>query len=435
MRSPGEDTVLPLDHTTFARVTSGRPEWARARAERGLAAYERLDMPDPKLEDWRYVEVPSGLPELPIVAAPGGPLQPDADVAGALGGLAGRAVVVDGATVGTEHEGRGTFLSLADAVSEGTPGVEEALAAGVQADLDKFAAAHVAFGTDGVFLHVPDGEAIRAPFLIDLQAVTPGSVSFPRVTVLAGDGAQASVVVLQRSPDGVPVTVVPHFDVIAGDDASVSITTVQQFGDQTTAVAHQRMVAARDAAVALSEFGVGGSSARMHLTIDLAGRGADARVLGLYFGELDQTLDYRAFVNHQAPNTTSEMFLKGAVADHSRSVFTGLIRIEPEGQKTNAHQTNRNLVLSDGAEAHSVPNLEILANDVRCGHGSAVGPLDEEQRYYLMSRGIERGRADRLQVKGFFEEVLTRFPAASLEPPLRRVVMAKYDRVVAREAS
>ena len=105
------------------------------------------------------------------------------------------------------------------------------------------------------------------------------------------------------------------------------------------------------------------------------------------------------------------------------------VRLEPEGQKTNAHQTNRNLVLSDRAEAHSVPNLEILADDVRCGHGSAVGPLDEEQRYYLMSRGLDRSRSDRLQVKGFFEEALLRFPDRRHEPELRARMMQKYARV------
>ncbi|NQV07272.1 SufD family Fe-S cluster assembly protein, partial [bacterium] len=175
----------------------------------------------------------------------------------------------------------------------------------------------------------------------------------------------------------------------------------------------------------------GGRSARLHITFDLLGQGSDAQLLGLYFGDGDQVHDYRGFVNHAAVNTTSDMFLKGAVGDEAKSVFTGLIRIEPEGQKARAYQTNRNLVLSDGAEAHSVPNLEILANDVRCGHASTVGPLDEEQRYYLMSRGLDGRRADRLQVKGFFEEVLARYPVPTLEPPLRTAVMAKYDRLIA----
>jgi Fe-S cluster assembly protein SufD len=160
--------------------------------------------------------------------------------------------------------------------------------------------------------------------------------------------------------------------------------------------------------------------------MELKGRGSSGKVSGLYFGDSEQVLDYRAFMNHRAPHTNSDMFLKGAVEDEADSVFTGLIRIEPEAQRVNAYQTNRNLVLSDGAEAQSVPNLEILANDVKCGHASTVGPLDEEQRYYLMSRGLERKRADRLQVRGFFEEAIRRLPSQELAAPVRQRVNAKY---------
>ncbi|MEE9227774.1 MAG: SufD family Fe-S cluster assembly protein, partial [Acidimicrobiia bacterium] len=108
--------------------------------------------------------------------------------------------------------------------------------------------------------------------------------------------------------------------------------------------------------------------------------------------------------------------------------FTGLIRIEEEAQKVNAYQTNRNLVLGDAAGAESVPNLEILANDVNCGHASTVGPLDEEQRYYLMSRGLDRVRSDRLQVRGFFEEALNRMPHSELNDAIRSAVNEKYVR-------
>ena len=120
------------------------------------------------------------------------------------------------------------------------------------------------------------------------------------------------------------------------------------------------------------------------------------------------------------------MLLKGAVEDAARSVFTGLIRVEDEAQKTEAFQTNRNLILSEGAAALSVPNLEILANDVRCGHGSTVGPLDREQRYYLMSRGLTPERADRLQVHGFFEQVLRKVSSRELRAPVRDWINAKY---------
>ncbi len=136
-------------------------------------------------------------------------------------------------------------------------------------------------------------------------------------------------------------------------------------------------------------------------------------------------------MHHVGLNTHSDMFLKGAVEDEALSVFTGLIRIEESAQRTDAFQTNRNLILSEGAAAQSVPNLEILANDVRCGHGSTVGPLDAEQRYYLMSRGLDDARADRLQVRGFFEEVLGRFPVAGVAGPVRGWINDKYVRAQA----
>jgi Fe-S cluster assembly protein SufD len=283
-----------------------------------------------------------------------------------------------------------------------------------------------------VALRIPSGKTVRAPYLIEFQATQPGTVAFPRLAVHIEDGGEASVLVHQRSPDGAVLAVVPQFEVVAGAGARFSLTVVQEWGDATVAIAQHRMTGGRDAALALFEAGLGGAFARLHLTIDLIGRGGDARVLGMYFGDHDQTLDYRAFMNHQAPNTTSDMFLKGAVGDRASSVFTGLIRIEPEAQKTLAHQTNRNLVFSEGAQAHSVPNLEILANDVRCGHASAVGPLDDEQRYYLMSRGLDGARADRLQVKGFFEDVLARYSIAAIEPPLRDRAMEKYAGIVDR---
>jgi Fe-S cluster assembly protein SufD len=423
--------VLPLTRQTSERVTASLPDWARDRAAAGLELFAAMPMPDPKEEDWRYVEIPVDLDDLHLAEEPGSPLPPDGHFTPVFGEAAGRALNVDGSTVAIDSPD-GTLTSLAGTVPDGG---EADLLVGVPADLDRFAAAHRAFLSDGVVLRIPAGRAVERPYVVEFQATAAGTVAFPHLSVVSGDGSDASLVVLFRSADGTRVTVVPQLEMRMGDNARLAVTMVQAWGDATYAVAQQRIGVGRDSSVTLAEAGIGGSNARLHLTVDLEGRGADARILGVYFGDHDQTLDYRYFMNHRAPNTTSEMFLKGAVGDTAAGVFTGLIRIEPAGQKTNAHQTNRNLVLSEGAEAHSVPNLEILANDVRCGHGSAVGPLDEEQRYYLMSRGLDRIRADRLQVLGFFEDVLGRFPAAALERPLADSMLAKYEGIVERETS
>ena len=151
---------------------------------------------------------------------------------------------------------------------------------------------------------------------------------------------------------------------------------------------------------------MGGDYARSRVDCRLTGRGATGNLRAAYFGEGDQMLDFRTFQDHLAPDTTSDLLFKGAVAGTSRSVYTGLIHVAKEARGTNAFQTNRNVKLSDGAWAESVPNLEIENNDVHCSHASTVGPIDEDQRFYLESRGVPPEAAERLIVAGFFAEVL-----------------------------
>jgi Fe-S cluster assembly protein SufD len=144
--------------------------------------------------------------------------------------------------------------------------------------------------------------------------------------------------------------------------------------------------------------------------------------------------DFRTIQDHAAPNTTSDLLFKGAVSDEARSVYSGLIRVRKEARGTNAFQTNRNLVLTEGAHADSVPNLEIEENDVRCSHASAVGPIDEDQRYYLESRGVPPEVADRLIVLGFFDEIVERSPVPGLRPVVREALAAKLTRPAASPA-
>jgi Fe-S cluster assembly protein SufD len=417
--------VLSLDRDAHSMAAGRLPAALVGRAQRGFAAFERLPAPTPKDEDWRYVEIDVDLAALTIPTEAGDSLDSGDAVSAAVVDVSGRARSVDGITVAAEGSEDVMVSALGDAPERAFDGFEFPEAP------DAIAAAHDAFASDGVVVHAGRGRSVAAPVVIDLQATIAGGLVLPLVLVRADEQASISVVIDQRSPDGASCTVIPRIEVIAGDAARVEVTVIQSWGDATVALALHRMRAGRDATVEFAESGFGGAFSRLMLDVSLLGRGASSRVVGAYFGDRNQTLDYRYFMRHMAPNTTSEMFLKGAVGDVARAVFTGLIRIEPEGQKTNAHQTNRNLVLSEGAEAHSVPNLEILADDVRCGHGSAVGPLDEDQRYYLMSRGLTERRADRVQVRGFFEEALSRFPIGSVVPVLRERALDKYEAVVA----
>jgi Fe-S cluster assembly protein SufD len=201
---------------------------------------------------------------------------------------------------------------------------------------------------------------------------------------------------------------------------------VQNLDHAGSNVVHQRVRIGRDGTSRIGEVGLGGDLVRLDLAVSLEGDGASSEVVGLYFGEGSQTLDYRMVVNHSGRNTTSDVFLKGALEDDSQSVFTGLLRIEKDARKTSTFETNRNLVLSENAKAHSVPNLEILCDDVVCGHASSVGPLDEGLLYYLQSRGLRKQRAERLLIRGFFTEVIDRLPIDGIAKPVSDEVFSRF---------
>ncbi len=412
----------PLDAAAVVRATAGEPSW---RAENRSAAhrhFEKLSPPSSAEESWRYVDLDFALEDFAMVDTPGTPAPPSISGIDAEHSLS----IVDGTAVGEPVAADGVwFGSWRSARGDVDAALRDVAPHGVRNDLDHFAAAHGAFGIDGAVVHVGRGRH-TVPLLVDVAAATPGAVSFPRIIVVAEDAASASVIVHLHSGRDVAALVVPRFEVVGGAGANVRLSIVQDLGRATRSIAHLRAAMGRDANLVLAEAGLGGTLSRLHLTIDLEGRGSSANVIGAYFGDQHQVLDYRYLMHHAGLDTRSDMFLKGAVEDAALSVFTGMIRIDESAQRTDAFQTNRNLILSEGAAAQSVPNLEILANDVRCGHGSTMGPLDAEQRYYLLSRGLDPERADRLQVRGFFQEALDRFPHREVAGPVATAINAKF---------
>ncbi len=416
-----------LDRSMLDSLIARDPEWVGERRRAGFEWLEKLEVPTGAEEEWRYVVIPGDPASLPLADRPGEPIAPD-DLDEALSAAAGRAQVVDGTTVAIESasETGVVFAPLASAYTDNEAELRGAYLQAVDPGTDRFAAAHAAFAGDGVFLYVPPGVAAADPFLIDIQGVTPGSVSFPHVTVVAERNSEASVVIRYRSAPGAELAMIPQVEASVRDGGRLRLTTVQQLDEAATTIAHQRLDLGRDSTAFLGEVGLGGSFGRLDLGIDLLGSGGTADVVGIYYGEHEQVLDYRLLIDHFGPSTSSKVFLKGAVEDTASSVFTGMVKIEPDAAKTSAFETNRNLVLSDGAKASSVPNLEILCNDVICGHASSVGPLDEDQLYYLESRGLPSDRAARLLVRGFFEEVIARLPHPQLATPVRGAVNRKF---------
>lgn len=360
-------------------------------------------MPSEREEIWRYLNLDFDPVFDSAPSEPGTPSGPDE----LLSMWTGRLVsVVDGFVVGN---GATTVSSVPEPTD-------------TEVGEDLFTTAYDAFAPGAVLI---DGDLLTEDVFVDLQTTGAGT-TFPGVHVEVPAGFDSSVVVRYRSSTDAGAVVVPRLTVNVGDNARLALTVIQDWNYQTRALGRAVINLGRDAGLTFSEIGLGAKLGRLHLDVNFIGNGSWARIYGVYFGEDDQTLDYRYFMNHIGTNTRSDMFLKGAVEDQALSVFTGLIRIETTGVKTEAFQTNRNLILSQGASAQSVPNLEILANDVKCGHGSSVGPLDEDQRYYLMSRGLKPGVADRLQVRGFFEETISQIPHVELLSWVRERINTKY---------
>ncbi len=285
----------------------------------------------------------------------------------------------------------------------------------------------VALAPTPVVIRIRRGAVVEAPILVRSIGATPGGLSAPRLLVVVDEGAQASVVELQTSPDDESL-VLPLVELDVAARAQLSYTTTQRHGAGTWQLANQAARVGQEGTLTSALVALGGEYSRVRTDCRLEGRGATGNLQAAYFGEGDQTLDFRTFQDHVAPDTTSDLLFKGAVGGRSRSIYTGLITVRPEARGTNAFQTNRNLKLSEEAWAESVPNLEIQNNDVHCSHASTVGPIDDEQRFYLESRGVPPEEAERLVVSGFFADVLARMPAPpSILADVRTAIEVRLD--------
>ena len=406
-----------FDTENLNELKAAVPAWRAEQMDAAYRVFEGLDEPTGAEEDWRCVDYDMPFSELSPVTDPGQQLAGGPFLA-AVDDTSGHVLIVDGHVLDATSE-QATVTRLGDLD-------EEREFSSVPADHNKLAAAHSAFATDGVFIDVPPGAAMTAPLVVEVHGVTPGSASFPHIKVNVGENAEAQILTVFRTADDARMLMVPEVALNVADGANLRYLAVQGLDHAASIVVHQRMTLGRDATGRIGEVGLGGRLGRLDLGVSLVGDGSSSEMVGLYFGEDSQTLDYRMMINHSGRNTSSDVFLKGAVEDDAQSVFTGLLRIEKDAVRTSTFETNRNLVLSDNAKAHSVPNLEILCDDVICGHGSSVGPLEAEHLYYLQSRGLSRQRAERVLIKGFFQEVIDRLPIEGIEEPVSEEVFSRF---------
>ncbi|MBI2706679.1 MAG: Fe-S cluster assembly protein SufD [Actinobacteria bacterium] len=337
-----------------------------------------------------------------------------------LGEVAGLALVRNGKVVRCELDEEATAAGVRLSLAEAS---DEAIAA---PPVDVFGELNAEHVSAPVVVDIPDGVRLTRPIAVIDWLDADGVMTFPRLAVRLGEASAATLVEWYGSTN-VDSFAAPVTTLDVSQAATFSHVAVQHRGPRVWQIANQVSTVGKDAMFNGYQAALGGDYARSRADCRLAGRGASGNLSAVYFGTGDQMLDFRTFQHHQGPDTTSNLLFKGAVGGRSRSVYTGLIRVEKQARGTNAFQTNRNIKLSDHAWAESVPNLEIENNDVRCSHASTVGPVDEEQRFYLESRGVPTAVAERLIVTGFFDEVLVRLPVDGVSAGLRGLVRDRLD--------
>lgn len=426
------------------KAGSSDPEWLRARRAEAWDVYLDTPLPTTRSEEWRYTDLSRLLPMDALVPAdPGLGAPPARNGDGTVPAplrrsmaqdrhSAGRIVEVDGAIVEVElNESlsrQGVVLtSLRKAARSGDPLVERFLATkAVPASEGKFPALNAALWTDGVFLKVPANVHLDGPIRLSRWVSHSGSATFTRILIVAESHSQVSFVDECLSPDfESPTLVNTAVELFSRAGAQIQYVSLQRMGKGGFYLANQRTLAERDSTLDTLNVALGGSVGRVDLNARLLGPGANSDMLGLYFGDHDQHFDFNTSQDHVAPHAHSDLLYKGALDDSARGVFRGIIRVHKGAQGTDAYQTNRNLILSDRAIATSLPNLEIGADDVRCSHGATVGQLDAEALFYLMSRGLDRERAERLVVLGFLGEVLSRLPLGGVTEKVTKAIAAK----------
>jgi Fe-S cluster assembly protein SufD len=294
---------------------------------------------------------------------------------------------------------------------------------------DVFAELNRAFMSP-TLIRVPAGTVVGEPIVVTHVIAGDGTAVFPRLIVDAGANSEFTIVerfVAAPGADGDVALVVPVLQIRAAQASRVRYLAVNEVGAKAWQIGNQQAVGERDSATLIATVTLGGDYVRARTEARLSGRGASTKQVALYFAGGTQMHDFRTIQDHDAPHTSSDLLFKGAVQDHASSVYTGLIKIREHAGGSVAYQTNRNLTLSEGAWAESVPNLDIRTNDVKCSHASTIGPIDDDQRFYLESRGIRPEVAERLVVLGFFDEVISQLPAGPIADDLRVRVSNKLD--------
>ena len=417
---------------------AGEPEWALARRRNAASLAQSLPFPSRNDELWRRSDLGAlALEALDPFQGVGKARNVDDLPATVLARLAAESgnlglFVQRDATVALEQthpslERQGVVVcSLDRALREHGEKVKPLLGSLITSDFDRYVAIGEAVRQGGAFVWVPDGVEAALPVRLVQWLDGAGRAVFPRTVIALGKGARATVVDEQLSDtvEG-PAFFGGGIEVFVGEDARLVYATLQEWGRNVYHYSNARARIARAGELQWIQTVLGGRMVKSNAYFDLDGPGAQAFVHGFMFADTRQHFHLHTLQRHLKDHCTSDLLIKACLKDRARTVYQGLIQVSEGAQRTDAYQANRNLLLSDTARADSIPGLEILANDVRCTHGATIGHVDEEQLYYLKTRGLPESEAKRLIVEAFFEPVLARIPLAPVRDQLRGEIERK----------
>ena len=419
--------VFKAAHSSELSKAYGEPEFMQQRRRTAYEAWAAAPLPEASHEDWRRTDLSLvEFGDFPDLLQANGHAPSKQDGPEDSGGYIAFQDSASGpARLDPELLDQGVILcDLRTAVTEHPELVERYFMrdAVTLEDENVFARFHAAFWTGGLFCYVPAGVEVTKPLLSNVNVGQGGVASLHHTLVVAEQDARVNVIEEYTGGGAGPVLSVPVVEVYAGPGAKVEFVAVQTWQRQVTELATRRAWIERDADVQLVSTSLGGRLSKVFVGGTLAGAGANANLYGCYFPEAGQHVDYTTLQDHRQPNGTSDLLFKGALYERARSVFRGVVRVHPGAQQTDAYQTNNNLLLGDDARADSMPVLEIKADDVRCSHGATLAHLKDEELFYLRSRGLDRERAQRMVIAGFFEPILDHIPLPSLRQRLQEAV-------------
>jgi Fe-S cluster assembly protein SufD len=421
-----------IDAAAVERIITAydEPAWLAEERRAAMRSYDAQPFPTERTEEWRYTQLKRfALSGLELAKSPRDESVSeriqmriaDSDAEGVMVHK-GNKVVHNEASI---TEAGVVFTDLRTAVREHEALLKEHLYSVVNATQTKYTALNSALWENGTFVYVPRNVEVELP-LGAFTTADSGGIGLGRTLIVLDVNSRLTFIDEYTSePFGERLFFDAATEIVLKDGAKLRYVSLQNWSRDVAHMNKLRAHLGRDARLESVTVSLGADAARAEVESRLEGPGSESEMLGLYFADEGQHFNQFTLQHHSTERGFSDVLFKGAVRDASQAVYSGLIVVDPHAQKTDAYQTNRNLLLDEDAEVVSIPQLEIAANDVKCSHGSTTGPVPEDQRFYLMSRGLRPEVAEHVLVTGFLYEVMSRVTLPKVAQYVERVVQAK----------